>query len=81
MEVILSAPAKKDLRKLFRDIRSLVDHELKKIREEYAHIEKMALPPPRWKVRVGEYRIILTLDKKTSTATVLKVKHRKDVYR
>lgn len=34
-----------------------------------------------WRARVGDYRILYTLDKKRKTITVISVLHRKDAYR
>ncbi len=34
-----------------------------------------------WRVRQGDYRIIYEIDDKQTTVTVLRIKHRRDVYR
>ena len=34
-----------------------------------------------WRIRKGDYRIIYTLDDSKKTITILKIKHRKEVYR
>lgn len=34
-----------------------------------------------WKYRVGDYRMVCHIDDKTVTITVIKIGHRKDVYR
>lgn len=36
---------------------------------------------PGWRVRVGDYRILYTIDEKKKELTILSVAHRKDVYR
>ncbi len=36
---------------------------------------------PGWRLRVGNYRVVYEIDDKTKTVTVLRVGHRKDVYR
>ncbi len=35
----------------------------------------------KWRVRVGDYRILYEIDDKNSTAKVMRVKHRREVYR
>jgi len=34
-----------------------------------------------WRVRVGEYRIVYEIDDQAQTVTVMRVAHRRDVYR
>jgi mRNA interferase RelE/StbE len=34
-----------------------------------------------WRLRVGDYRVVYEINDKTKTVTVLRVGHRKDVYR
>ena len=34
-----------------------------------------------WRIRVGIYRVLYNIDDSRSTVTILRVRHRKDVYR
>ncbi len=34
-----------------------------------------------WRIRVGDYRVLYTIDDKQKVVTVYRVKHRKEVYR
>ncbi len=34
-----------------------------------------------WRIRVGDYRIIYQIDDSTQTVTIVRVKHRREVYR
>jgi mRNA interferase RelE/StbE len=36
---------------------------------------------PGWRVRVGDYRIVYEVDDASRTVTVLRVGHRKEIYR
>ena len=36
---------------------------------------------PGWRVRAGDYRIVYEIDDTTRTVTVLRVGHRKEIYR
>lgn len=36
---------------------------------------------PEWRLRVGDWRVILTFDYPNNTFTVLRVQHRREVYR
>jgi mRNA-degrading endonuclease RelE of RelBE toxin-antitoxin system len=79
VSTVITGPAQKDINTLPAGVRSRVIVELARIAAGTARIEKMKEPPPRWKVRVGDYRIILSIDE--GAVTILKVKHRREVYR
>jgi mRNA interferase RelE/StbE len=34
-----------------------------------------------WRIRVGVYRILYNIDDSRSTVTILRIRHRKEVYR
>ena len=34
-----------------------------------------------WRIRIGDYRIIYEIDKKTKTVKVMRIRHRREVYR
>ena len=34
-----------------------------------------------WHIRIGDYRIIYEVDKKTKTVRVMRIRHRREVYR
>lgn len=34
-----------------------------------------------WRIRIGEYRIVYEFDDKTHTVTIMRVAHRREVYR
>ena len=75
---------KKDLKKLSQDIRYL----LKRAIEEKLLVDpvKFGLPLRRslkgyMKIRVGDYRIIYKIQKKKVTVLVIKIGHRKEVYK
>ena len=36
---------------------------------------------PEWRLRVGDWRVILTFDYPNSAFTVLRIQHRREVYR
>jgi mRNA interferase RelE/StbE len=43
--------------------------------------KKLAGSPGGWRVRVGDYRIIYDIDDKTKCVRILRVRHRREVYR
>jgi mRNA interferase RelE/StbE len=46
-----------------------------------AGLRKMSGRPERWRARIGDYRIVVTLDQAEQVITVLRIRHRRDVYR
>jgi mRNA interferase RelE/StbE len=74
---------KKDLKKLSKEVKYI----LKRAIEEKLMIEplKFGLPLRRnlkgyMKLRVGDFRVIYSINKKNVTVHVIKIGHRKDVY-
>ena len=76
-------------RKAVKEIEALADDVLTSI---MAEVEALAsVPRPRgvkklvggtgWRVRVGDYRILYTIDDKSRIVTIYRVKHRRQVYR
>jgi len=80
-EIILSNKAEKSLRKLPKDIQDRIINSLKRIRiRPEAHITKL-VDDPGYKFRVGDYRIILDIDKNKLLILVIKIGHRKNIYK
>ncbi|MCC5627948.1 type II toxin-antitoxin system RelE family toxin [Nostoc sphaeroides] len=48
---------------------------------ELGYIEKLKGYSDKYKIRVGDYRIGITLDQETKTLICQRVAHRKDIYR
>lgn len=48
---------------------------------QYKYIEKMKGYPDKYKIRVGNYRIGLTIDTKLKIIIFNRVAHRKDIYK
>ena len=42
---------------------------------------KLRGDPKTYRIRIGDYRVIYDVDDEDRTVTILKVKHRRDVYR
>jgi len=34
-----------------------------------------------WRIRIGDYRIIYEIDKKTKTVKIMRIRHRREAYR
>jgi mRNA interferase RelE/StbE len=51
------------------------------INPEHAELRKIKMKPGQWRLRVGDWRIILEIDLIGQVVHVLHVKHRREAYR
>jgi len=79
-EVIFSQKAKKQLFKLEKTVQERIISALERIRiRPEAYIAKI-VGDPGYKLRVGDYRVIMDIDKKKLLVLVIKVGHRRNIY-
>jgi len=81
--LLLKATAEKDLRKLPRPILERIHPRLLALRTapRPAGALKLAGALEGWRVRVGDYRIVYIIDDDAQTVTIVRVRHRREVYR
>lgn len=79
-EILMMPTAKKQLKKLDRKVQGQIIKALERIRiRPEAFITKL-VGVPGYKLRVGEYRILLDIDRGKLLILVLKVGHRRNIY-
>lgn len=79
-KVLFSDLALKQLRKLDGEIRRRIITSIERIRiRPDAYIKKL-VGDEVYRLRVGDYRVILDLDKEQFIVLVLRIGHRKNVY-
>jgi mRNA interferase RelE/StbE len=79
-EIIFSQKAKKQLFKLEKVIQERIISALERIRiRPEAYITKL-VGDPGYKLRVGDYRVIMDIDKDNLLILVIKVGHRRNIY-
>ena len=80
-KIIFSDKAKREFNKLDKQIQNRILKVLEriKIRPE-VHLIKL-INDPGYKLRVGDYRLIVDLDKNQLQISVIKVGHRKNIYK
>ena len=81
--IVYSRRAECDLENLVDDVR---DHILMVFAEAADHPARVSLAklkgrPGEWRIRTGAWRIIVEVDNRAGTMTVLRVLPRKDAYR
>lgn len=81
--VLLRPAAERDSQKLPATIRSRVVTTLFALEQNPRPqgVVKLAGSPDRWRIRVGDYRILFEIDDPAQTVLVLRIAHRRDVYR
>jgi mRNA interferase RelE/StbE len=79
-ELVFSSRAEKELQKLEKEILVRVIAVLERIRiRPELHLQKL-VGQDSYKVRIGDYRAIVDLDKEKQVLFVLRVGHRRNVY-
>ena len=80
-EVTFSDKALKQLKKLDRPLQERIVSALEKIRVRPESYVTKLIGDPAYKLRVGDYRVIMDIDKGNLLVLVIKIGHRKDVYK
>ena len=80
-DVIFSDKALKQLKKMERDVQERIIAVLERIRIRPEDYVQKLVGDKAYKVRVGDYRILMDIDNNELRILVLKVAHRKNVYR
>ena len=82
-EVIAAPGVEKDLRRLTVQVQRRVLQRMEGLRENplpYG-VERLSGSPERYRIRVGDYRIVYAIDNDVRRIIVLRARHRRDVYR
>ena len=79
-EVIFSDKALRQLKKLEKQIQERIIAVLERIRVRPETYVTKLVGDPGYKLRVGDYRIIMDIDNKILKILILKVGHRKNIY-
>ncbi|CAG0997399.1 hypothetical protein METP3_03057 [Methanosarcinales archaeon] len=79
-EIIFSDKAFRQLKKLEKNIQERIIAVLERIRiRPEAYVTKL-VEDPGYKLRVGDYRVIMDIENNKLKILVLKVGHRKNIY-
>lgn len=79
-EIIFSIKAKKQLLKLERNIQERIISSLERIRIRPETFITKLVGDKGYKLRVGDYRVIMDIDDNNLIILVIKVGHRKNIY-
>ncbi|HJH28511.1 MAG TPA: type II toxin-antitoxin system RelE/ParE family toxin [Methanosarcinaceae archaeon] len=80
-EIVFSDAALKQLKKLEKNTQERIIYTLERIRiRPQSHVKKLVCDSV-YRLRVGDYRIILDIDEGILVVLVIKVGHRKKIYK
>ncbi|MGH9499285.1 MAG: type II toxin-antitoxin system RelE family toxin [Terriglobales bacterium] len=81
--VIYQGAAESTLRKLPKEIQARIVRKVDQLaRDPFpAGREKLGDATNLWRIRIGDYRVIYTVERKELIVLVLKIGHRREVYR
>ena len=85
IQLLFTEHAGKQLAKLDKSVRLRIIASLDRLREAYpvGDLRKVQGYDNLWRLRVGDYRVVMHIDLVTAiiTITVIRVAHRREVYR
>ncbi|MEW6748847.1 MAG: type II toxin-antitoxin system RelE/ParE family toxin [Candidatus Micrarchaeota archaeon] len=79
--VVWSPKAQEGLAALPKDMAKRIIDRVEQIKHTPYHFAEHLTDVKAWKLRIGDYRIIMDIDEKEKSISILKVGHRKNVYK
>ncbi len=81
-EVKITSAAHRQLAALPKDILRRIDSKILSLADNPRPpgVKKLKAEENLYRIRVGDYRVVYTIDDLTSTVVVVKIGHRSDVY-
>jgi mRNA interferase RelE/StbE len=80
-EVLIAASVDKELAAMQKVLRRRVIDKFEEISEEPRGTDCKKLDEATYRVRVGDYRIVYTVNDKEKRVVVTRIRHRREVYR
>ncbi|MCL5797488.1 MAG: type II toxin-antitoxin system RelE/ParE family toxin [Patescibacteria group bacterium] len=82
MNVFLSSKAVRQLKKLPESMHEVIIDRIEKLSgNPFPSGGKKLENRPGWRFRIGDYRVLYTVDKEKKEVTILSVAHRKEAYK
>lgn len=79
-EILFSDKSLKQLKKMERHVQERIIAAMERVRIKPEKYVTKLVGDPGYKLRVGDYRIIMDIDSKNLQVLVLKIGHRKNIY-
>lgn len=82
MRIVYSKLAEKEILHLDRNLGQRIYKKIDLLKDNPLGLGSQKLSGNKgYRIRIGDYRVVYTIDKKTKTIIIIKVKHRREVYR
>ena len=81
MKIIILPIAKKDLKKLPKNAIEIILKKLYSIKENPLRYIERLKSSHLWKLRIGDYRVIMMINTKDKIINIIKIGHRKNIYK
>ncbi len=80
--VVYQRAAEVVLRKLPREVQARIMRKADQLAEDPfpPGTEKLSAPVDLWRIRIGDYRVVYTVERRELLVLVLKIGHRREVY-
>ena len=81
--LLIKRSAERDLRRLSSAVFERVNEKILALRDDPRPpgVRKLAGALEGWRVRAGDYRILYQIDDEARTVIIVRVRHRREVYR
>jgi mRNA interferase RelE/StbE len=79
-EIIWSGPAIQQLKKLDRSIAKRIFDAVSRLEKNPTRRVRRIVNSPYYRLRVGDYRVIIDIRENELTVIVIKIGHRKNIY-
>ena len=80
-DIELTQEAKKDLKKFEKRVARVILKKIYSIRKNPLHYIERLVGLTLWKLRIGDYRAVILLNTKEKKIKVIKIGHRKKIYK
>lgn len=80
-EITFTDTSRRQFRKLEKDVQERIIKALERIRIRPESYVKKLVGDPGYRLRVGEYRVILDIQKSELIILVIKIGHRRNIYK
>ena len=80
-EIIFSDSAKKQLNKLNKDVQKRIVSAIERIRIRPGAFVTRLVDEDIYRLRVGDYRVLLEIEKGELIILIIKIGHRKNIYK
>ena len=82
-EVLLERKAERDLKRLPKEVFDRLIPHLKALSEnpKPSGCRKISGSKSGWRIRIGDYRVVDEVSEEEDAVKVMRIRHRKDVYR